>query len=118
MIDRDFDALRRAVEWGKSFQKREPQIVVVPTPMPPEGSPQWIEEAKHLVMMAQSVTLGLRPWQCEPASVHDDGVVDDGCYGRRANEVAVRRRLIALGLSVYEPDPPRAIAQAEHQRVA
>jgi hypothetical protein len=111
LTDRDLDALRRAVEWGKGYQRREPQIIVFPTPMPDEGTPEWIELATGLAATAQFFTLGLKPWQTEPLYVHDDGVIDDTGWGRRSDEVALRRRMLALGISIYEPDVPAALAQ-------
>ena len=112
----DIDALRRAVEWGKRYQNSEPQITVLPSPLPPEDTPQWVEVATRVAGMAQAVTLGLRPWQAEPCDVHDDGVIDDACYGRRSIEVMLRRKLIALGISIFEPDVPRAIEAAERAK--
>jgi hypothetical protein len=118
MTPRDLDALMRAVEWGKGYQLREPQIVVFPTPMPDEGTPEWFELATRLAATAQYHTLGLKPWQTEPANVHDDCVTDPGGWGSRPDEVALRRKMIALGISIYEPDPAAAIAKAGHGRVA
>jgi hypothetical protein len=115
LTDRDLDALRRAMEWGKNYQLREPQLKVFPTPMPPEGSHEWIAVATRLAANAQAANLGLRPWDVEPC--HADDVVHDG-WGGKPDEVALRRKLIALGLSVYEPDVPAALAKAEHGRVA
>jgi hypothetical protein len=118
MTPHDLDALRRAMKWGEGFQRREPQIKVFPSPMPVEGSPEWIELATHLAGRAQYHTLGLRPRQTEPLNVVDDGVVDPNGWGCRPDEVALRRKMIRLGISLYEPDPPAAIAKAEHERIA
>jgi hypothetical protein len=112
----DLDALRRAIEWGKRCQKSEPQITVLPSPLPPEGTPQWVEVATRIAVMAQAATLGLRPWQAEPCNVHDDGVIDNDCYGRRPSEVMLRRKLIALGISIFEPEVLRAIEAAERAK--
>jgi hypothetical protein len=109
----DLDALRRAIKWGRRYQRNGPQIVVVPQPFPPEGTPEWIETVTRLATLAQSVTLGLRPWQCEPCRTSDDGHIDPDCYGRRPDEIALRRKLISLGLSIFEPDPMAALARAE-----
>ena len=46
----------------------------------------------------------------------DDGVIDDACYGRRSIEVMLRRKLIALRISIFEPDVPRAIEVAERAK--
>ena len=68
LTDVDVDALRRAVEWGKRYQKSEPQITLLPSPLPPEGTPQWVEVATRIAGMAQAATLGLRPWQADRAA--------------------------------------------------
>jgi hypothetical protein len=114
----DLDALKRAIKWGEAFQRREPQLKLMPEQMSIEGSPEWIELATYFAAKAQSQTLGLYPWQCEPVHVHDDGVVDVSCYGRRSDEVALLRKMLALGVSIFEPDPPAAIAKAERERAA
>jgi hypothetical protein len=105
----DIDALKRAVAWGRVYQKTEPGIQVMPQPMPDEGSPQWIEAAIRLAAMAQAEALNLPPWKCEPTHVHDDGVVDPDCYGRRPDEVALLRRMAAAGVSRFDPNPLAAI---------
>jgi hypothetical protein len=113
----DLDALRRAVEWGKRYQKSEPQITVLPSPLPPEGTPQWVEVATRVAVMAQAATLGIKPWEAEPVNTHDDGCADPNCYGRRPAEITLRRRMVALKISIYEPDVPATIARAEAERV-
>jgi hypothetical protein len=116
MEPHDIDALRRAVAWARIYQKTESGIQVMPQPMPDKGSPQWIKEAIRLAAIAQAQTLNSPPWKCEPAHVHDGGTVDPNCYGRRPDEVALRRKMLALGISIYEPDPSAAIARAEQRR--
>ena len=37
--DLDLDALRRALDWGHAFQRREPQLKLFPDVMPAEGTP-------------------------------------------------------------------------------
>jgi hypothetical protein len=111
----DLDALRRAVIWGKGFQAREPQLRVMPDLMPVEASPEWTKLAVFFAATAQSENLKLSPWQCEPCRAHDDGSIDDNYFGRRTDEVMLCRKLVALGLSIYEPDPRTAIAAAEQR---
>jgi hypothetical protein len=110
MESRDLAALKRCIEWGKGFQLREPQLVVFPTPMPPEGSDEWIEVATRLAANAQCATLGLRPWDVAPCDADD---VVHGGWGGKPDEVGLRRKMIALGISIWEPDPSAAIAAAE-----
>jgi hypothetical protein len=115
---RDLDALKRAMEWGKGYQRREPQLRMFPGGMmPDEGTEEWIELALYFVSAAQSDSLHLRPWETAPVHTHDDGIVDPQGWGRRPNEVALLRKMIALGISIYEPDPPTAIAQAERAKI-
>ena len=111
----DLDALRRAMKWGEGYQRREPLLKVFPNPMPREGSPEWIEAAIYFVVAAQAASLHLKPWQCVPLQVADDSIIAD-CYGRRPDEITLRRKMIALGISIYEPDVPAAIAKAERAK--
>lgn len=109
----DLGALRRAIKWGARYQRLEPQLKVFPSPMPPEDSPQWIELATRLAAKAQHHTLGLKPWQTEPLHVVDNGHIDPNGWGNRPDEVALRRKMLKLKISLFEPDPPAAIAEAE-----
>ena len=108
----DLDALRRAITWGKGFQKREPQLKLFPPVMPDEGTAEWIELARYFALHAQVQALGLFPWQVPPYDADD---VAHGGWGGKPEEVALRRKMIALGISIYEPDPPAAITRAEQK---
>jgi hypothetical protein len=110
----DLDALRRAMKWGEGYQRREPQIVVFPNPMPVEGTAEWFKLATDLAASAQYHALGLKPWQVEPCNASN--VVDNG-WGGKPDEVALRRKMIKLGLSRFEPDPLQAIAEAERAKI-
>jgi len=112
----DLDALRRAMAWGKGYARREPQLKIMLEQMPVEGSKEWLKLATSLAAEAQCNTLGLCPWQTPPMHVVDNGVIDPNGWGNRPDEVALRRKMIALGISLFEPDPPAAIARAEQQR--
>ena len=100
----DRDALRRAFKMAE----RRP---------PPEADVEkWWDEAMGAVYHCQMETLRLRPWQTPPCWVGDERPhVDD-----HRGEVAaweLRRRLLAAGLSEFEPDPVRALeAVAERLR--
>src|SRR5262249_44179519 len=77
----------------------------------------WQEAARFAAYHCQVRTLRLKPWQAPP--MHADDVVSDApCYGGRPEEVALRQRLLAAGLSVFEPDPIAALAAAKANRVA
>jgi hypothetical protein len=109
----DLDALRRAIKWGERYARSEPQLKIMPDPMPREGSQEWLKLATSLAATAQYDTLGLKPWQTEPLHVVDNGVIDPNGWGNRPDEVALRWKMLALGISLFEPDPPGAIARAE-----
>jgi hypothetical protein len=107
--EHDLDALRRALAWGRAFQKREPQLKLFPETMPTEGTQAWLELARYFVSKAQSHTLGLKPWQTPP--------IDADAAICKPEEIALRRTLHDLNISLYEPDAPTAIANATHQHV-
>jgi hypothetical protein len=108
--DRDLDALRRALDWGRAFQKREPQLKLFPEAMPVEGTRAWFALALRLAAIAQSHSLGLKPWQVPPIDVDDAG------WDCKPEEIALRQTMRDLNISIYEPDVPTAIANATHQR--
>jgi hypothetical protein len=64
----------------------------------------------------QCQSLQLKPWQAPP--MHSGDVADDATYGNKKSEVRLRRRMLALGISVFEPDPAGAIAKVERARRA
>jgi hypothetical protein len=110
----DVDALERAIKWCRRYQRGK-MIEMVRSPLPPPGSEAWFVEAEHCAAKAQALSLPLKPWECPPASVYDDGQFAD-CYGRRPDEVRLLRKMIALGVSRYEPDVPCAIELAEREQ--
>jgi hypothetical protein len=112
LTDRDLDALRRALAWGVGYQQRNPQIRVFPDPVPTEGTPEWLKLAEHLASNAQSHYLGLKPWQSAPLDVEVTG-----CAGSD-DEATLVQTMRDLGISIYEPDPPTAIADATQQRAS
>jgi hypothetical protein len=73
----------------------------------------WAEAAKFASYDHQCAALNLKPWERPPC--HDywldgDRVVRDEKGGDLADE------LTAAGLSVWEPDPQRALAKARQRR--
>jgi hypothetical protein len=76
------------------------------------------------VALCQDRALRLRPWQPAPCADHLRNCIDehlaagdDGIMGHHA-AARVAKRLLDLGLSVFEPDPLAAIEAAEAERVA
>jgi hypothetical protein len=76
----------------------------------------WQEAAETAAYAIQCRTLKLKCWMAPPCHVHDDVVTTSPCYGHRAEEVALRRRMLAAKLSLYEPNPVEALERAEKAR--
>jgi hypothetical protein len=69
----------------------------------------WFEVASFAAVCAQSLALRLKPWMAAPVD-SDDEIDPQGRYGGRPAEVALKRKMIALGISIFEPDPLAAIS--------
>ena len=110
----DNDALARAIAWCETYQ-RSKSIVLVKHPLPRVGSPAWFDAARHCASFAQRMTLRLKPWDCWPCETADK-VSTPPRYAQRPQEVELRQRMIRLGISIFEPDPLRALAEAEAAR--
>jgi hypothetical protein len=84
----------------------------------------WESVARSCACHCQSVALDLMPWQMPPISYFNANDPDSALrqpYGdpRGAREaVEILHKLLALGLSRYEPHPLQAIQQAEARRTA
>jgi hypothetical protein len=61
--------------------------------------------------------LKLKAWECPPCD-STNFATPSNHYGCRPNEVALLRKMLALGLSRYEPDPLKVIERVERERVA
>jgi hypothetical protein len=57
----------------------------------------------------QCDALNLKPWQSPPMDAGDDKPRDESPVAGRVAAWELRRRLIAAGLSKFEPDPIRAL---------
>jgi hypothetical protein len=66
----------------------------------------WQQAAELAAYQCQCRTMRLRPWQAPPIDASDEFGVGYGC---QPSEVQLRRRLLAAGLSIYEPDPLTAL---------
>jgi hypothetical protein len=60
----------------------------------------WLDTARFCSYSCQSDSLHLKPWQSPPA------------WGRSSDAAELVDRLIAAKLSIFEPDPLSALAQA------
>ena len=62
----------------------------------------------------QRRVLTLRPWQCPPCWANDEiDPTQHDRVGNKADEVGLRQRLQRAGVSAFEPDPMRALAEVE-----
>jgi len=99
----DRDALRRALEAaaaeGAGYRKHLDGI---------EARDDWVSAAQSASYHLQVKNLRLRPWQCPPCDCRSNEIGVG--YGRSRAEVMLRRRMLAAGLSLYEPDPRAAFA--------
>jgi hypothetical protein len=73
----------------------------------------WQEVAHAAAYACQCRTLKLKPWQAPPIHVHDNVVTSPASYGHRPEEVALRRRMLAAKVSLYEPDPVAMLERGE-----
>jgi hypothetical protein len=106
----DRDALRRALEMMRAVSEEE--RAHYDAILEREG---WVEAATRAAYSAQIKSSKLRPWQAALFEVADEAD-EAGGYGRTAEEVALKRRVLELGLSLFEPDPRAAIKRAEKAR--
>jgi hypothetical protein len=80
----------------------------------------WQDTAEFAAYCRQSRTLHLRPWETPPCWVIDpDSPPDFGegesagrNYDGRAQAAKLLRKMLALGISRWHPDPRAAIAEA------
>jgi hypothetical protein len=74
----------------------------------------WLEVAMFCAYGQQCINLKLEPWQPPPcwAEIDDDDGNDGPIMGRRA-AAELLRRMLALGISRFHPNPLAALAEAE-----
>jgi hypothetical protein len=77
----------------------------------------WQRAAEYAAYHCQMRVLKLRPWQTPPMISHDE-IDPEGRYGGTEQEVGLRRKMLALGVSIFEPDPLAAIERAEAEAAA
>jgi hypothetical protein len=107
----DRDALRRALEMARAGSEEEREHI--DRVLAEDG---WQRAAETAAYHCQDDALRLKPWQPPPAWIRnlqrDLATGDDGIRGRYAAAKLVQR-LLARGLSRFEPDPLRALAEVE-----
>jgi hypothetical protein len=96
----DLDALHRAMAQAMKEPERRRQILSMV-----ENS-GWSYAAEFAANLCQSAALQLKPWETPPAC----------CDESDAMAWALADRLIAAGLSQFEPDPLAALARQAKAR--
>jgi hypothetical protein len=97
---------------------RDPSSSPIDRRLDPED---WYEAAHSAAYACQCAALRPKPWQPVPASEYVSVTDDDGECGPvmgRAAAAELLRRLLAAGLSRYEPDPVNALARVEAERAS
>jgi hypothetical protein len=96
----DMDALRRAM----AIAARDP-ATAAQLKAKLEGEP-WTQVAEFAASHCQYAALGLRPWQSPP------------CTGDDKDEAAAALldKMLAAGISQWEPDPLKALARAKRRK--
>jgi hypothetical protein len=83
-------------------------------------SEPWFEVATFCAYGAQSAALALKPWECwPPCTVEPDDTDEPGLEHRSIGKsAALLRRMLACGVSRWDPDPLAAINAAKVGRVS
>jgi hypothetical protein len=78
----------------------------------------WREVAVFASHSAQEHSLRLQPWECWPPCKVEVGDTDEPGLEHRSirKSAALLRRMLALGISRWHPDPVGAIEAAEAER--
>jgi hypothetical protein len=104
----DRDALRRAIKMRMTFGEAEAQQI---TAMLGDTTRSWEETALFAAYSCQF--RNLRPHQPTPSDMGDARPTEDVPGAGRMAAWELRRRLLACGLSEYEPDPVAALQAVE-----
>ena len=109
----DREAFGRALAMDPDRDRTSPPI---DRKLDPE---RWYEAAHSAAYACQCEALRPQPWQPVPANEYVSVTDDDREYGPvmgRAAAAELLRRLLAVGLSRYEPDPLGALERIEAER--
>ena len=71
----------------------------------------WEQVAAWAAGVCQVRNLHLRGWECPPCDTNSEVVSVN--YGSRPSEVALLRRMLAAGVSRFDPSPLEALAAIE-----
>ena len=100
----DREVLTRAMQTAKA--ERADQLAAMLKDRP------WEDVAMFAAYCCQTAALNLKPWQEPPMHAGDDRPLDTSPLMGRLAAWELRRRLLAAGLSKFEPDPIRALEKA------
>jgi hypothetical protein len=96
----DLQALRRAMRIAKASDSGRRQQLESKLADEP-----WEEVAVFAAYVGQTEALHLKPWQPPPMHADDDRPRDDLPSAGKVAAWELRRRLLAAGLSEFEPNP-------------
>ena len=104
----DRDALERALAATVAEPIRSRQIANM---IKTDG---WRSAAEFASYHCQHRALATRPWELAPIDVDEDDPIPGGDDAhRKGRAITLLRRLLAAGLSRYEPSPLTALAKME-----
>ena len=101
----DRDALERAIQIARRDPSRTQQLDEKLQDEP------WDEVAQSAAYHCQHQALSLKPWQ-EPPCVADE----DDPHERDKNAQALLRKMLAAGVSRYDPDPMKALKSKRRRK--
>jgi hypothetical protein len=105
----DHDAFTRAIEMMRAKDKLHADQINYK--LEHEG---FAAAGKFAAYSCQCDGLGVRPWEAPPMDAHDDlAAADPSIYGYRPKEIGLLVRLLAAGLSRFEPDPLAALQKVK-----
>jgi hypothetical protein len=103
----DITALELAVE--QTLRERSDWGMQISCKIAEEG---WRQAAEFAASHRQTIALHLKPWQLPPSDV----VESDAHDPLRAEAVRLLHKMLAHGVSRYDPNPLAAIAAAKKQK--
>jgi hypothetical protein len=112
--DVDREALKRCIKMARTYPGRSEQI----NWKLGEGGCSWEDTAKFCAYLCQSRNLRLEIQEFPPCWLLDVDDVEGPIFKRKVEGARLLRRLLAAGLSQYEPDPIAALAAAKKLQAA
>jgi hypothetical protein len=96
----DYDALERAIWIARREQRLDFDARLL--------EQDWTEVAEFASTVCQRAALHLKPWQSPPCDCDENDPAE-----RDKNGQALLRRMLAAGISRYEPNPLEALKAAK-----